>query len=217
MYRLDNWVNEGSAWRIEYTDGEYINICIYNPLSGSAYIELPDQLKNSMKGLFNIKSNDNKYFLWCYIRHLNPLNKNPQRITKVDKTMANNLDCKKDYKKIEKKSNICINVFCYENNLVYSVYISKQKFKDCMDLSLINDENKSHYVYIKHFKKFMFNKTKNKSKKHFCRYCLQFFSSEKVLQEHREICLEINGKKSLELKSGTIRFKNCFKQIAIPF
>ena len=32
-----------------------------------------------------------------------------------------------------------------------------------MDLSLINDENKSHYVYIKHFKKFMFNKTKNKN------------------------------------------------------
>ena len=25
--------------------------------------------------------------LWCHIRHLNPLNKNPQRITKADKKM----------------------------------------------------------------------------------------------------------------------------------
>ena len=48
----------------------------------------------------------------------------------------------KDYSKIEKKNNICINVFCCENDLVYPVYISDQKFKDCMDLLLITDENK---------------------------------------------------------------------------
>ena len=40
--------------------------------------------KKLKKGLINIKNNDNKCFLWCYIRHLNPLNKDPQRITKVD-------------------------------------------------------------------------------------------------------------------------------------
>ena len=43
------------------------------------------------------------------------------------------------------------------------------------------------------------------------------FSSEKVLQEHRKLCLEINGKQSLELKSGVTKFKNYFKQIAAPF
>ena len=103
---------------------------------------MPDELKNSMKVLINIKSDDNKCSLWCHVRHLNPLNKNPQKITKVDKTMANNLDykdnkfplSKKDYKKIEQKNNICIKVFCYENDLVYPVHISKQKFEDCMDL-----------------------------------------------------------------------------------
>ena len=34
---------------------------------GSTYIELLDQLKNSKKGLINIKNNDNKCFLWCHI------------------------------------------------------------------------------------------------------------------------------------------------------
>ena len=163
MYRLDNWINEGSAWRIEYKDGKYNNISIYNPLSGSAYIELPDDLRNSMKGLINIKNNNHKCFLCCRIRHLNPLNKNRQGVTEVDKTMANNLDykynkfhvSKKDYSMIEKKKNVCINVFCYENDLVYSVHISKQKFEDCMELLLINDENISHYVYIKDFYTFI--------------------------------------------------------------
>ena len=28
LYRLENWINEGSAWTIECIDGEYINISI---------------------------------------------------------------------------------------------------------------------------------------------------------------------------------------------
>ena len=42
-------------------------------------------------------------------------------------------------------------------------------------------------------------------------------SSEKVLQEHKEICLVINGKQSVKLKSGSIKFKNYFKQLAVTF
>ena len=61
---------------------------------------------------------------------------------------------------IEKKKNVCVNVFCYENNLVYPVHISDQKFKGSMDFLLITDENKSRYVYIKDFNRFVCNKTK---------------------------------------------------------
>ena len=134
--------------------------------------------------------------------------------------MVNDLDyefiefpvSKKDYCNIEQK-NICINVFCYENNLVYSVYISDQKFKDCIDLLMIIHKNKSHYVYMKDFNRFVCNKPKNKNEKHFCRYCLQCFSSERVLIEHKENCLKINGKQSVKLRSGSIKFKNHFKQL----
>ena len=89
LYIIDNWINEGSAWTIEYVDEEYFNISIHNPLSGSMCTELPNELKNSKKGLINIENNDNKCFLWCHVRHLNPLNKNSQRITKVDKKNYN--------------------------------------------------------------------------------------------------------------------------------
>ena len=83
----------------------------------------------------------------------------------------------KDFNKIEVKSNICINVFGYENGLVFPIYVSDQKFEDSMDLLLLIDDNKSHYVYINDFDRFMFHKTKNKDKKWFCRSCLQCFSS----------------------------------------
>ena len=40
-------------------------------------------------------------------------------------------------------------MFCYGNNMVYPIYVSSEKFENCMDLSMITDENKSHYVYTK--------------------------------------------------------------------
>ena len=61
----------------------------------------------------------------------------------------------------------------------------------------------------------MCNKTKNKNKKHFCKCFLQCFSSEKILTKHKENCLIINGKQSVKLKGGLIKFKNQFKEFAI--
>ena len=61
LYKIDNWINEGSGRVIESINGEYVNISIYNLLSGSPYIELLHKLRNSMKGLINININENKY------------------------------------------------------------------------------------------------------------------------------------------------------------
>ena len=71
----------------------------------------------------------------------------------------------KGFNKILIKNNICINVFGYDNKFVFPIYISDQKFEDSMDLLLLTNNNKSHYVYIKDFDRFMFHKTKNKNKK----------------------------------------------------
>ena len=86
-----------------------------------------------------------------------------------------------------------------------------------MDLLLLIDDDKSHYMYIKDFDRFMFYKTKNKNKKWFCKSCLQCFSSESVLIKHKENCLSINGKQSVKLEKGIIKFENYFKQIPVPF
>ena len=102
----------------------------------------------------------------------------------------------KDFSKIKVKNNICINVFGYENELFFPIYVSDQKFEDSMDLLLLIDDDKSHYVYIKDLDRYMFHKTKNENKKWFYRSCLQCFSSESVLIKHKENCLSINGKQS---------------------
>ena len=123
----------------------------------------------------------------------------------------------KDFNKIEVKKNICINVFGYEIKLVFPIYISDQKFEDSMDLLLLIDNDKPHYVYIKDFNRFMFHETKNKNKKWFCRSCLQCFSSENVLIKYKEHCLSVNGKQSVKLEKEIIKFENYFKQIPVSF
>ena len=108
-------------------------------------------------------------------------------------------------------------MFCYKNKLTFPIYVSDQKFEISMDLLQLFDGYKSHYVYIKNFNRFMFHKTKNKSKKYFCKSCVWYFSSKNVLTKHKEDCLSINGAQSVRLEKETIELKNYFKKIPAPF
>ena len=135
FYMIDAWINEGSGGIVESMESQYINVSTYLPLSGSSYINLPIELRSSKKGLINIKKKDRKCFLWCHVRHINPLEEHPERITRKDKKLVkhitnpeeitqedkesiSDLDYdgiefpvqEKDFDKIEVKNNICINV-----------------------------------------------------------------------------------------------------------
>ena len=130
------WVSEGSGWSVKSVDAHYLNIVKYEPVKGSSYIQLPPEIRNSAKGLINLKNEDNQCFRWCHIRHLNPQAKDPQRIKKSDRQYVDNLNyngiefpvATKHYNKIEKQNEININVFGYENKQPYPIYISKEKY-----------------------------------------------------------------------------------------
>ena len=134
----DNWINESSGWIVESIISQYIKISTYRPLTGSSYLKLPVELRISKRGLINIKNNDQKYFLCCRVRHINPVKIHPERITQKDKESVNDLDyrkikfpvLKKDFDKIEIKNSICINVFCNEIKVTFLIYILDQKFEN---------------------------------------------------------------------------------------
>ena len=225
---IDKWVSEGSRWVIDQIDSHYINVTTYKPLNGSSYIELPTELRNPKKGLINIKNKDDECFRWCHIRHLNPQEKNLQRIKKEDKKMINELNyegiefpvSQKHYNKVKKQNSIRINVFGFENEQPFPIHISKETFEDQMNLLLITKDEKKHYVLIKDFNAFMYNQSKHKERKHFCMYCLQCFSSERILANHVINCLTINGAQAINMpKQGEniLKFNNFHKQLPFPF
>ena len=99
-------------------------------------------------------------------------------------------------------------------------YVSKERNEDCMNHLLITENENKHYVLIKDFNKFMYNQTKHKERKHFCMYCLQCFSSEQVLNNHKEICVQVKGTQAIKMpdKSNNIfKFNNFHKQQPVPF
>ena len=58
-------------------------------------------------------------------------------------------------------------MFSYEKGMVSPIYVSDQKIEDLVDFLLLIDDGTSHYVYIKDFNRFMFHKTKVKTKNGF--------------------------------------------------
>ena len=99
------------------------------------------------------------------------LHKNIQEeLKKIDRRLASNLNYEgiefpvqeKDFSKIEVENNICINVFGYEDELVFPIFISEQSLKIlwiyCFYLKLINHimytlKILTHLCFIKRKKK----------------------------------------------------------------
>ena len=223
---IDKWVSEGLGWVIDRIDSHYINVTTYTPLHGSSYIELPTELRNPKKGLINIKNKDEECFRWCHIRHLNPQEKNAQRIKKRDKKTITKLNydgidfplSQKHYNKVEKQNIITINVLAMKMDNHFP--FTSPKKHDQMNLLLITEDEKKHYVLIKDFNAFMYNQTKHTQKKHFCMFCLQCFSSERILTNHVNNCLTINGAQAINMpKQGenVLKFNNFHKQLPVLF
>ena len=92
---------------------------------------MPAELRSSKKVLINIKNNDQKCFSWCHVRHINPIEIHHERIRHTDQGFVSDLNYdgiefpvrEKNFGKTERKNNICINVFCYENQLTFPIYI----------------------------------------------------------------------------------------------
>ena len=124
----------------------------------------------------------------------------------------------RDYEIVEERFNINVNVFGYENK-VFPLYVSKKSNEQVLNVLLISNEEKSHYVFIKDFNRLMYSevKTKNQHKKHFCMSCLQNFTTKEILNNHRERCLSINETQAVKYETRIIKFKNHEKQIPIPF
>ena len=169
---MDIWTGQDSEWIVDKIEDKHIYIANYDPLVGSSYITLPPELNHPMKGLINIKNKDTECFKWCHIRFLSYTNNQPERINKQDQKIASNLDYRginfpmkaRDYKIIEERFTINVNYFGYENK-VSPLYVSKKFNEQVLNVLLISNEEKSHYVLIKDFNRLMHSKTEHKEKK----------------------------------------------------
>ena len=67
----------------------------------------------------------------------------------------------RDYELVEESFNINVDAFGYENR-VFPLYVSKKSNEQVLNVLLISNEEKSHYVFIKDFNRLMYSKTKQR-------------------------------------------------------
>ena len=199
----------------------------YKPLRGETWISLPKELANK-NAIINMKNKDNKCFLWCVLRALNPKDKDPQRITdlinKKDTLKMEGIEYPmslKDMNKFEKQNpTISITVFGYEGKNVYPLRNSDNTDRENnIILMLIEVGGVKHYCLVKSINLLLSSQTTNgKRKQHFCLRCLNPFWRKEALSRHQEYCGDYEAVKIKLPKKGTmLKFKNYHRLEKVPF
>ena len=220
---------EGSGWVFVKIKSLELHTATWNPLNASSYIDLPEELKNK-KAIINMKNEDNKCFLWCVLRALNPKDKNAERIDKDLKSKENILnmkeinypvDIKKDVDRFEKQNtdiSICILGYSKEEK-IYTLRMSKYERKHNIILLLIKNGENSHYCLVKNLSALLTTQlNKHGHKLYFCLNCLNSFDKQEKLDKHKEYCNEKENVKVVMPEPETyLSFKNFVHSEKAPF
>ena len=81
-----------SGWIVDKIIQLNVKIVKVNPLNASSYIELPEKYRHSSYGLINVRNSDNMCFKWAIARHFCTDERNPQKITKKLREVAQKLN-----------------------------------------------------------------------------------------------------------------------------
>ena len=200
----------------------------YKPLRGETWIPLPKELADK-NAIVNMQNKDNKCFLWCFLRALNPKGAHPERLDKELMKKENILNMEgiccpvslKDINKFEKQNpNITITVLGYKGKKVYPLRNSANTETDYhIILMLIEEGGVKHYCLVKSIERLLSSQASNgKRKHHFCLRCFNPFWCQEALDKHKEYCNEYEAVKIELPKKGTmLEFKNYHRLEKVPF
>ena len=224
--RIQNFNQRGSNWRFERVLSLDAHFTDFIPLRGSTFLPLPKKITGK-KAVINMKNDDDQCFKWSVTRALNPVDKNPKRITKELKEQSERLDwsglkfpVKLNQIAIFEKTNpqITVNVFGFDET-IYPLRISKTKRRWIVNLLLISDGEKQHYCLIKSLSRLLSSQvTKDNHAKSFCLNCLNHFTNEEKLKIHEEYCLKNQAIKiEMSEKGSFISFIHHNRSMKVPF
>ena len=221
----DNIEYDASQMRIIQNTRLVIKLSECNLFSSGDSLEIKKipKIFFDKKNLVIIKNlNNNKCFLWCYIRkHLNPIEKNISRINKRDIEISNELidehgidfeDVSLDeINDIEDLLKCNVHIFGCNKNLSSKKIIRKSLKNYDKDLDILLIDNINHYILIKNINLFIGH---NSHIVKTCRNCLNIFYSETKYNFHLEYCKHREAKKIMPSYKKYMKFenlKNCIK------
>ena len=221
---------EGSGWVFVEVENLTLHTVKWDPLKASSYIKLPKELKNK-KAIINMENEDNKCFMWCVLRALNPSkDKHPSRIDKNLKSKEHTLNMDGiaypvDFRGIDRfesqNPEISITVLGYnKDERVYPLKISKYTgSKHDITLLLIKDGDNSHYCLVKNISALLSSQiNKHKGTCNICLNCFNGFNTQDSLNKHKEYCYNNECVKiNMPPPGSFLEFKNFVHSEKAPF
>ena len=183
--------------------------------------------------------NDDECFKWAITRSLNPISKNPQRITKKLRKQARGLNWEgiefptpqdpKMYEKFEENNDIDLCILYHETNDVNILYTHERRHSKLVPLFFhkkippVNEEKEDvieiyHYSVIKSISKLLSSQvSKHSHGMHFCHLCLQGFGRKDILDKHLEIFLKNDAVRTILPEKGEniLKFRN-IRKCSVP-
>ena len=234
---LSKFQRNGSGWRLKSIHGLEISITRYDPLSGSGYSKLPPYIAKK-NIVINMRNEDNQCFKWAVTRALNPVNKNPNRITNELKEQTEKYNWEdisfptkvKEIKIWEENNNVSVNVFSYDEDErgIYTIRIGELKDPSETINLYLHDDN--HYCVIKDLNRLVSSQlSKSDHGKDICLRCLNAFGrltkkeredpeKKSLLEKHMEICSGQKLQHAAYPRPGdTVRFRNYERLHDVPF
>ena len=220
---------EGSGWVFVKVIKLVLHTTSWDPINAGSYIELPQELKNK-KAIINMKNEDDKCFMWCVLRALNPKDRDNERIDKDLKNKVETLNMEGIQYPVSLRGidrfehlnpEISISVLGYnKDDKVYPLKVSK--YTGCehdIVLLLIKDGEKSHYCLVKNISALLSSQINNNvHKRYFCLNCFNSFKSPDSLDKHKEYCYNNECVKiSMPPQNTFLRFKNFRYSEKAPF
>ena len=205
LERIANLINGssggGSGWIFYKIINLELHTASYRPLRGNTWIPLPKELADK-KAIINMKNKDNKCFMWCVKRALNPTNNHPERIDKELMEKEDDLNMKgikypvnlkEDIDRFEKQNpEIFITVLGFnEKDKVHPLRVSEHAHirKHNIILLLIERDGVNHYCLVKNPSRLLSKQiSAHREGTNICFRCLNPFWTHKSLEKHWEYC-----------------------------
>lgn len=229
LHRVDDVIIRGSGFALTEIHELLVQVNQFEPISGSSYIPLPKFLQNK-KAIINVKNEDQQCFKYAILSAIFPVTSNAQLVSSyihnAKKVNFEGLTFPVDLKSIgifEKRNpTISINVYMFneDKDKIHTLRLTKDPKTTHIHLLLLTNANTTHFCWIKNLSRLISKQTSsNTRKKHYCDRCLNHFSSEMKLNEHRVACFSQNKcvTKMPTWDDNTVRFTNYKNQLQVPF
>ena len=223
--RLDAYMAEGSGWTLDAVLDITIHMAAYQPLYGASYLSTPPKLA-VRKSIVNVRNDDNKCFMWAVLAGLHPATRHTERLSKyagfeAEFDMAGIAFpvATGDIGRFEAQNGVSVNVFGYEDAVVYPLRLTELRDRPHVNLLLLADGEKRHYVLVKNLSRLVARRSGHDGVSFPCVYCLHVFCRADLLADHIPHC-KPHGPQRVKMPSGddtTLLFTHEDRQLRAPF